>query len=59
MSDFGLVMLFRKYLISQGYPRQYVKAEKAMRHVEKHEPGEWFKFLAWAALQKANRQQEK
>jgi hypothetical protein len=35
------------------------RSELAMRTMERKEPGEWFKFLAWAATQKANRQQEK
>ena len=63
MSEFGLAMLFHKYL--RDNDKRYLgrvhldRVYQRMTYTQKHEPGEWFKFLAWAATQKANRQQEK
>lgn len=64
MSDFGLVMLFLRYRklfhdYKHGGKYGSDKPLSRMAYMQKHEPGEWFRFLAWAAVQKANRQQEK
>ncbi len=65
MSKFGLAVLFHKYLRENITHNRYSgsmyldRVHQRMAKMEKHEPGEWFKFLAWAAVQKASRQQEK
>lgn len=55
MSDFGMAMLFTKFMREQKRPIGNRRVFKEMAKLEREDPGEWFRFLSWAAVEKARR----
>jgi hypothetical protein len=55
VTDFGMAILFTKFMADQGWPLKQRSVFKQMAKMQRDNPGEWFRFLAWAAMEKERR----